>query len=209
MQKKTPTLAGDFVVQTSDIIDFFNKYAPTWDADMIRNDEKIATILDFAGVVAGTTVLDVACGTGVIIPDYLSRGVTKVIGVDISPAMVELAKAKFNDPRVEFLCADVQELTFKSVFDCALVYNAFPHFSEPKTLLKCLANFVKIDGRVTVAHGMSRDWINNHHGGSASRVSVGLMSAEELASLFELDFTVDVCISNNDMYVVSGTKRKA
>ncbi|HKL86672.1 MAG TPA: hypothetical protein VJ861_10115, partial [Treponemataceae bacterium] len=73
MQKTTPTIAGNLVVGKSDIIEFFNKYAPTWDADMIRSDKKIATILDYAGIESGSVVLDVACGTGVLIPDYLAR----------------------------------------------------------------------------------------------------------------------------------------
>lgn len=206
MKNTTATIAGDLVVNKSDIIDFFNTYAPSWDAAMIRSDKKIERILDYAGVTSGMSILDVACGTGILIQDYLDREVAHVLGVDISPAMVEIAKAKFTDQCVEFLCADVQELAFESLFDCAVVYNAFPHFMYPQKLLNSLAGFVKAKGRVTVAHGMSRDWINNHHGGSASRVSVGLMSAEELASLFTPHFSVDVCVSNDDIYVISGTK---
>ena len=74
------------------IADFFDRCASWWDEDMIRNEEVIAKILDNGGVREGVHVLDVACGTGVLFPDYLSRGVASVTGIDISPEMVKIAQ---------------------------------------------------------------------------------------------------------------------
>ena len=56
-------------MEKKDIIDFFDRLAPQWDADMIRSDAVIEKILDGAKVRPGVSVLDVACGTGVLIPD--------------------------------------------------------------------------------------------------------------------------------------------
>ena len=56
-----------------DIISFFDRLAPQWDADMIRSDEIINLILDTADVTSSKDVLDVACGTGVLFPDYLPQ----------------------------------------------------------------------------------------------------------------------------------------
>ena len=56
-----------------EIIVFFDHMAPQWDEDMIRSDEIINRILDGAEVTEGKFVLDVACGTGVLFPDYLKR----------------------------------------------------------------------------------------------------------------------------------------
>jgi len=61
-----------------DIIHFFDRLASGWDEDLIRSDSTIATILEGAGVKPGCHVLDVACGTGVLFPDYLSRDVASV-----------------------------------------------------------------------------------------------------------------------------------
>ena len=49
-----------------DVIAFFDRLAPGWDADLIKNDGIIEKILDNAEVEAGMDVLDVACGTGVV-----------------------------------------------------------------------------------------------------------------------------------------------
>lgn len=189
-----------------DIIEFFDGFAPQWDADMERDEEVIAAILDTAGVKAGASVLDVACGTGVLVLDYLQRGVSSVTGVDISPKMIACAREKFPQPNVHLLCADVETTQFESPFDCIVVYNAFPHFFNPAHLIEKLAGDLNAGGILTVAHGMSREKINRHHSGSASRVSVRLMDVDALAKLFAPFFDVTVKLSNERMYQVAGVK---
>ena len=190
-----------------DVIAFFDRLAPQWDADMIRHDHIIDQILDNAGVTAGKRVLDVACGTGVLIPDYLKRNVASVTGVDISAEMVKIAQEKFPQENVTILCADVEEAPLEPVYDCIMVYNAFPHFPEPMQLIRTLSGLLAPGGTLTVAHGMSRAKIDNHHEGTASKVSVGLMHEDALAGLFRMYLNVTVKISNDEMYQVTGVKR--
>ena len=188
-----------------DVIQFFDRLAPQWDADMIRSDAIIAGILDTAGVTAGKDVLDVACGTGVLFPDYLSREVASVTAVDISPEMVKIAGQKFPG-QVEVICGDVQTVDFGKQFDCIMIYNAFPHFPDPAGLIATLSDLLKPGGTLTVAHGMSRAAIDHRHEGPASKVSVGLMHEDALAELFAAHLTVTAKISNDQMYQVTGTK---
>ena len=191
-----------------DVIDFFDRAAPGWDADMIKNDVIIGKILDNAEIEAGQDILDVACGTGVMFPYYLQRGAASVTGIDISPEMAKIAESKYpEDSRVQVICGDVEEVKFQKKFDRIVVYNAFPHFPKPKRLVKILSELLKEDGRLTIAHGMSREAIDGHHRGSASKVSNGLMSAESLKKIFDPYFTVEIVISNSKMYQVSGVKR--
>jgi len=191
-----------------DVIDFFDRMAPQWDADMIKNDTVIGKILDNAEVESGQDILDVACGTGVMFPYYLNRGAASVTGIDISPEMVKIAENKFaEEPRVQVICGDVEEASFDKKFDRIVVYNAFPHFSKPKRLIKILAGLLKEGGRLTIAHGQSREAIDGHHQGSASKVSNGLMTADSLKKLFDPHFDVEIMISNSQMYQVSGVKR--
>ena len=194
------------MIDTRDVIEFFDRLAPTWDAGMVRNEPVIARILDMAGVAPGVEALDVATGTGVLIPDYLSRGVEHVTAVDISPKMVKIAQGKFaGDDRITIFCADAQEETF-GAFDCILIYNAFPHFSEPEKLFDNLSHQLKSGGRLTVAHGMSRERITAHHRGGASHVSNGLMPAEDLSTIMASFVAVDHVLSDDSMYLVSGTR---
>ena len=191
-----------------DIIEFFDRAAPRWDAEMIKNDVIIEKILDNAEIEEGQDILDVACGTGVMFPYYLQRGVASVTGIDISPEMAKIAEGKFSgESRVQVICGDVEAVQFGRKFDRIVVYNAFPHFPKPKRLIKILAGLLKDNGRLTIAHGMSREAIDGHHKGPASKVSNGLMSAESLKKLFDPHFTVEIMVSNSKMYQVSGVKR--
>lgn len=195
-------------MEKKDIIEFFDRCASNWDAQMIKNDRIIEKILDNAEVEAGMDVLDVACGTGVMFPYYLGRNVSSVTGIDISPEMAKIATEKFaREPKVQVICGDVEEYVFDRKFDRIVVYNAFPHFPQPKRLIKALAGLLKEGGRLTVAHGQSREAIDGHHKGGASKVSNGLMEASSLKKIFDAHFEVEVMISNRYMYQVSGVKR--
>ncbi|MBR4864559.1 MAG: class I SAM-dependent methyltransferase [Oscillospiraceae bacterium] len=195
-------------MEKKDVIEFFDRRASTWDAEMVKSDVIIGRILDNAEVGQDMDVLDVACGTGVMFDYYLQRGVASVTGIDIAPEMAKIAAQKYADTeKVTVICGDVEEYAFDRKFDRIVVYNAFPHFPYPKRLIKILAGLLKEDGRLTVAHGMSREAIDGHHSGAASKVSNGLMTAESLKRIFDAHFDVEVVISNRHMYQVSGVKR--
>ena len=194
------------MIETKEVIEFFDRLASGWDAETLRSDEIIGIILDHAGVTEGKDILDVACGTGVLIPDYLKRNVASVTGIDISPKMAEIARAKFLQERVTILCGDVETTAFDRLFDCIVVYNAFPHFPDPERLIRILSGLLRPGGTLTVAHGMSREKIDAHHHGTASHVSNGLMPADDLAAIFGKHLTVTTVISDERMYQVVGKK---
>lgn len=187
-----------------DVIAFFDRLAPQWDADMVRHDHIISHILDNAGIREGIHVLDVACGTGVLFPDYLSRNVASLTAIDISPEMAKIAQRKF--PQANVLCGDVENAAFDRKFDAIVVYNAFPHFPDPEHLIAVLSDLLAPSGILTVAHGMSRAHIDRHHEGTASKVSVGLMHEDDLAAIFARHLTVTTKISDDHMYQVAGKK---
>jgi demethylmenaquinone methyltransferase/2-methoxy-6-polyprenyl-1,4-benzoquinol methylase len=190
----------------SDVISFFDRLAPQWDADMIKNDEIIETILQNAEVLPGRRMLDVACGTGVMIPYYLEKGVHSVTAIDISPEMTKIAQGKFPQANIKILCGDVETAQFAEKFDCIVIYNAFPHFPEPERLIRRLSEFLNPGGTLTVAHGMSRAHIDAHHQGSASRVSIGLMHEDALAALFRKYLTLTTKLSTDRMYQITGKR---
>lgn len=190
-----------------DVMEFFDRLAPDWDASLVERDAVINKILDNAGIGPGMDVLDVACGTGVLFPFYIERGVGSVTGIDLSAEMARIASEKYaGRPEIEVIRGDVEEYAFDRKFDAAVVYNAFPHFPEPRRLIKTLASLLRDGGTVTIAHGMSREQINRHHSDTARQVSQGLMPAGELKELLEPYFEVKTVISDNEMYQLSGTK---
>ena len=193
-----------------DVIDFFDMLAPTWDNGMVHDDKKIEKILMNAGVHEGVSVLDVACGTGVIIPDYFKAGAAHVSAIDISHEMIKVAAQKFTDltetGKLELICGDVEEYSPDCRFDCILVYNAFPHFPDGARLVAHLSGLLTPGGILSIAHGMSRSALNAHHSGRSKSVSVGLMNETELADIFSRHLEVTTVISNDEMYQVAGRK---
>ncbi len=68
------------------------------------------------------------------------------------------------------------------------------------------SGLLKPDGTLTVAHGASREEIDSHHKGSASKVSAGLMPVEDLEMIFGKLLKVTTTLSDDRMYQVVGCK---
>ena len=177
-------------MKQEDVIRFFDRRASTWDSNMFRSEAVIRAILDNADVCEGADILDVACGTGVLFPDYLARGVRSVTAIDISPEMVKIAET----------------YVFPQKYDVIMIYNAFPHFPEPARVIYRLAQYIKLGGRFSIAHGMSRERLALHHAGQARSVSIELPDTEELAGMLVPWFDVKTVISDDNMFQIVGTR---
>ena len=77
------------------------------------------TFLEVVGPLDGLSVLDVACGFGYYSRLLKSQGAARVVGVDVSPEMIRLAKeAERGDPAgVEYCVGDGKDLPDLGGFD--------------------------------------------------------------------------------------------
>ena len=101
---------------------------------------------------------------------------------------------------------DVEGYEFDKQFDCIVVYNAFPHFPNPDTLICCLAGLLRKGGKLTIAHGMSRAQLDDHHNDvAAQQISNGLMPASWLNEIFAKYLKVTKIIDST-FYQVVGKK---
>ena len=187
------------------IKEFFNGFASTWDNEPIADIEIINTILDNANVCENIDVLDIGCGTGVMFPFYMERNTKSITAVDLSPEMVKIAKGKF--PQADVICGDAENITFDKQFDVIMIYNAFPHFPNPEKLIENLSKALKSGGKISIAHGMSKKELDEIHMKSAGYVSNILPECDELAEMIKPYFNVNITISNDKMYQVTGTKK--
>lgn len=165
-------------------------------------------ILDYANVKKGDKVLDIACGTGIMFDYYLRRDVESVLGIDISPKMVNACQKKFEgNDKIKVICADADEIVFENEFDEVMIFNAFPHFINPNETIENLRKSVKNGGTLTVAHDAGRKTIDGFHKGEASAISHGLMSENDLKNIFlNAGFEKINVLANDEIYIVSGVK---
>jgi 2-polyprenyl-3-methyl-5-hydroxy-6-metoxy-1,4-benzoquinol methylase len=94
-----------------------------------------ARLVSFAGIVAGTRVLDVACGTGVVAVTAARSG-ARVTALDLTPELLDRARwnAEVAKVEVEWHEGDVERLPFDSgTFD--VVISQFGHMFAPQPAL--------------------------------------------------------------------------
>jgi SAM-dependent methyltransferase len=88
-------------------------------------------LLDAVHMAHGCSLLDVACGPGVVAGTAAKRG-ARAVGVDLSSKMVEIASRLH--PEVVFRVADVEHLPFdNNAFDAVVCAFGLGHFSRPET----------------------------------------------------------------------------
>ena len=190
-----------------DVIRFFDVLAPKWDEETGTENEKIIEmLLDNASVSEGEDILDVGCGTGRLFHYYLKRNVSSVTGIDISSGMIEIAKKKCPGGKIVLICDDASDHSFGRCFDRIVVFDAFPHFTDPEKTIENLSKHLKEDGTLTIAHNASRDEINRRHGVMRSDVSHVLMDIDELDEVVSKYLKVEIKISDDRMYQIVGRK---
>ena len=105
----------------------------------------VDALLDAAGVEAGTRLLDVACGPGLVSEQAAARGATPT-GLDFAPAMVAAARSRCPD--LEFVVGDAQALPFADeAFESVTMNFGILHLSEPERALAEARRVLVPDGR--------------------------------------------------------------
>ncbi|TDT42369.1 methyltransferase family protein [Streptomyces sp. BK208] len=105
-----------------------------------------------ARLAPGSRVLDVGSGTGRPTAETLVNAGHAVLGVDVSPVMVELAARQV--PAATFRCADVRDVPLEDAsFDAVCVYFSLLQLDrrEQRDLVRRLARLPKPEGYLVLA----------------------------------------------------------
>ena len=154
---------------------FFNERAQGWLDNHYKNPDtgthdlhagRIGTIVSSLGLGPESRVLDVGCGTGVLVPYLLSflgeKG--RLFEMDYAAEMIRENQALHPDPRISFLCSDVAQMPLDPAsLDAVICFACFPHFEQPRKALARMAESLVPGGRLTVAHLMSSAELAAHH----------------------------------------------
>ncbi len=135
------------------ILDQFSKQAIPF-AKLPGHMNGMQMLLEMASVTDTSTVLDVACGPGLVACEFATKA-KHVTGIDITPAMVEKAQQLQKEKELSNLTWDtgnVIPLPYDdNYFSIVLTRYSFHHFRDPETVLAEMGRVCRPGGKVLVA----------------------------------------------------------
>ncbi|MEK7208980.1 MAG: class I SAM-dependent methyltransferase [Patescibacteria group bacterium] len=144
--------------QQAKVIDYFNErpnayaatyQAPTSEGHAFRSRKK--SLLRLLGAGTGR-VLDVGCGPGVMTKEIAARG-WEYYGVDLSPQMVAVVRAKFaNRAGINFAVGAVEKLDFPDhYFDAIVAMGLVEYLADEDAAIRELRRVLKPRGVLIVS----------------------------------------------------------
>lgn len=123
-----------------------------------RDEAWRRTAVRMAGVGAGESVLDMACGTGDLTQAFARMtGAGEIIGGDFTPEMLDLARHKRerlvekDRARIEYVAADAMDLGFEDGrFDVVSIAFGIRNVQRPEAALAEFYRVLKPGGRLVI-----------------------------------------------------------
>ncbi len=134
--------------------DLFEDKSKDWDGrEMVRRLSAGigAAVLEHVPLKADWRVLDFGAGTG-LVSAHVAPRVSKVVAVDVSPAMLEVLVAKPElAGKVEAVCQDILQKPLGQTFDLVVSAMALHHVEDTTALVKAFAAHLEPGGRIALA----------------------------------------------------------
>lgn len=146
------------MLETDNVRDYFTRAAATFDSlyaeremgplerainRRFRRDiyERFLLTMEHVRKYQLKSALDIGCGSGRYLVGLLDAGLDRVVGIDLSPGMIELARAHIRDVdgatgSRELVTGDFLEHQTDERFDVAIAQGVFDYVSDPLTFLK-------------------------------------------------------------------------
>lgn len=143
----------------SAVVARYRKLAPHYDRRWsFYIDATLRETLSRLELRAGESVLDVGCGTGVLLEALLaSISDAQLSGADPSPEMLEVARKRLGEAvLLKLSYADTLPFPDKE-FDVVVSTNAFHYFRNPMSALGEMARVLRSNGRLVIT-----DWCDDY-----------------------------------------------
>ena len=153
-----------------DVQAFFERVAKDWDTMRLDyyDEQVIERMIGVSGLHGEMTVSDVGTGTGFVAAG-LAPQVKRVVAVDNSPAMLEVARKNLDAlgiTNVELLLGDMVSLPLQSAsVDAAFANMVLHHATNPTAVLREIARVVKPGSVVAVVDEVKHPftWMREEH----------------------------------------------
>jgi len=157
-------------MRARDVQKFFERVAGDWDQMRLSyyDERVIERMAEVSDADSGMTVADVGIGTGFVAAGIAPR-VARVLAVDNSPAMLEMARknlAELGVSNVELLEGDVAALPLEDAsVDAAFANMVLHHAQDLAAMLAEMARVVRPGGVVAVTDEVEHPyaWMREEH----------------------------------------------
>jgi len=183
--------------------EFFNNISSSWDE---HNKENYDIVFNVIELKENDKVLDVGCGTGILDKTIYSYTKNKVVGIDISDKMLEVAKKKNDIDDIIYINQSFYDYN-EGGFDKIIIYNAYPHFVLLEEFKEALYRNLKKEGLFLICHSLSRERLNEHHKNLSKNISRDLDNVDKEANYFVDLFDIIKAYEDDDCFYILGMKR--
>jgi len=163
--------------------------------------QRLCSIVSEAQLGEGERVLDVGTGTGVLIPLIQSYEVGFIMGCDLSPVMLGLARQ--HCPDVPFWCGDIIEFPVsKGPFDAVFINAVFGNLWDQQQSLGKINELLKPAGRICISHPLGSGFVEELHRTDPRRTPHTLPDRARLLEMTnELPLQLIGYQDNQDLYI--------
>ncbi|MEB3231457.1 MAG: class I SAM-dependent methyltransferase [Leptolyngbyaceae bacterium] len=145
----------------SNLRDIHSRTIKTYELHARNWDEQRAKVLFekdwldrfIAYLPAGGAVLDIGCGAGIPISQYLLSKGFKLTGVDASATMIGLSRSRF--PEGKWIVMDMRSLSLPQKFDGIIGWDSFFHLDmdEQRVTLSSFCRYLNVGGTLLLTIG--------------------------------------------------------
>ena len=169
------------------IIEHYEKHAAAWDHDRQNShwNDKVWHDRFIGRLRNGAKVLDLGCGPGRPIAEYMVERGLRVTGVDSSSAMIRFSRDRLPDQ--EWIVADMRQVALGRRFDGILAWDSFFHLDHDnqRRMFAIFADHASV-GTVLMFNAGSQpgEGVGEYRGDALYHASLALAEYEALAARF-------------------------
>lgn len=150
--------------------------------------KRMKVTLDLMGDVRGKSVLDIGCGPGHLLINIAKKGALKVVGIDLSPKMINIAKNKLREGGIKNGKVKVVNTNeeFPRGFDIITALGVIEYYEEPLDFMLKLIGSLNQDGKliVSVPNKYAPQTLLRKFGFGRGNIDVFFHTKKELIKLF-------------------------
>jgi ubiquinone/menaquinone biosynthesis C-methylase UbiE len=192
---------------------YFNDLAAEWD-HLHGPPDATGKIRDFvrrSRADGALRILDVGCGTGILLPDLRDfySDATCLVEFDLAEHMLKVNAAKYPEDNISHICADAENLPFAhSCFDLVLCFGVFPHFENKSAAMAQMFQALRTGGVLCIGHLMGSRELNAFHSKLQGPVSRDVLPAVDVLveMIRKADFREISAEEKSDWYFVRAVK---